>query len=449
MSPRRLATALLTLWALASWLSEGALQGVADFSLLVCGVLAARGLLSLGPDARRPVLLALALAGWQAVSPLVARLNGMSGFPPSGLWLHCLDTAALAGAALLGSAVVRWTPVEAAFLVGGVLSLLLSSVQHQMRWAFPVPSFLRLPVDRVREAFGDEERFAAGGFFFHRLRLAHASVAALGPALAAAVRSVPRRRRLLAAALCIACLVCIVLTYARAAFLTAALLVAVAGVGLARGWGRRLLILGLTLLAVLALASPGWRARLEEANGNFVGGERAVARVAGWDLIRQHPVLGVGFGNYRRAALDRAPTTGITDQLSRDAHAIALTVWAETGLVGLSLWVSLHAALALAFYRRARAGNWAGLGALLSWVGYQVLGLAHYLPFHPSVSLGFAFVWGLGLVHPGGGSPNPMARTAAMDTTAWKRGSCSSESTPRSTTEPRAAAACGEVPPAA
>jgi O-antigen ligase len=414
----QLATALLTLWALAFWLSEGLLQGVADLSLLVCGVFAARGLLSLGPDARRPALLALALAGWQALSPLLARLNGMSGFPPSGLWLHCLDTAALVAAALLGSTVARWAPVEVTFLTGGFLSLLLSFVQHQMRWAFPVPSFLRLPVDRVREAFGGEEHFAAGGFFFHRLRLAHASVAALGPALAAAVRSDSTRRRLLAAALCLACLVSIVLAYARGALLTAALLVAVAAIGLARGRGRRLLIYGLALLAILALASPGWRARLEGANGNFVGGERALARLAGWDLIGQHPLLGVGFGNYRAAALDRAPRTGITDQLSRDAHAIALTVWAETGLVGLSLWVSLHAALALAFYRRARAGNWAGLGALLSWVGYQVLGLAHYLPFHPSVSLGFAFVWGVGLVHPGGGSPNPMARTAAIDTTA-------------------------------
>jgi hypothetical protein len=414
----RLATVLLTLWALAFWLSEGLLQGVADISLLVCAVLAVRRLLPLPGDARRPVLLALALAGWQALSPLVARLNGMAGFPPSGLWLHCFDTAALAAAALLGCAAARWTPVEATFLAGGFLSLLLSVVQHQMRWAFPVPAFLRLPVDRVHETFGGEEHFAAGGFFFHRLRLAHASVAALGPGLAAALWSVRPRERLMAAALCVVCLAGIVLAYARAALLTAALLVAAAGIGVARGWARRLLIYGVAVLAILALLSPGWRVRLEEASGNIVGGERSAARLAGWDLIRQHPVVGVGFGNFRRAALDRAPITGITDQLSRDAHAIAPTVWAETGAVGLGLWVSLHAALVLAFYRRARAGNWAALGALLSWAGYQVLGLAHYLPFHPSISLGFALVWGVGLVHPGEGSPSPMARTAAIDTTA-------------------------------
>jgi len=153
------------------------------------------------------------------------------------------------------------------------------------------------------------------------------------------------------------------------------------------------------LLGVAALVSPGWHARLGAATENFVGGERALARGAGWDLVHQHPWLGVGFGNYRTAALARAGATGITDQLSRDAHSIALTVWAETGLPGLALWVLLHAALLRALLQRAREGNTVALGAALSWIGYQTLGIAHYLPFHPSVSLGFALVWGVGLVH--------------------------------------------------
>ena len=79
-------------------------------------------------------------------------------------------------------------------------------------------------------------------------------------------------------------------------------------------------------------------------------------------------------------------------------------MWAETGVVGLLLYLVLHASLVVALLRRARAGHWAAGGALLSWVGFQVLGLAHFLPFHPSVALAFAFVWGVGLVHPGLGS---------------------------------------------
>jgi O-antigen ligase len=395
----RVATVLVAAWAAAFWLAEGLLQAVADLSLVASAVLVLRGA-SLPSGARLPARAALALAGWQAVSPLVARALGAPGLPPAALWLHCLDTAALAAAAALGAQVVRWTWPAALFLAGGLLSLALSAVQNRVPWSIPVPAVLRLPVDRVHETFGGEERYAAGGFFFHRLRLAHTSVAALGPALATALRPAPARIRALAAALAVACVGCIVLSYARAALLTALLLVALAGVVVTRSARVRTAVGALVLvLGLAALVSPGWHARLGAATENFVGGERALARGAGWDLVHEHPWLGVGFGNYRAAALGRASVTGITDQLSRDAHSIALTVWAETGLPGLGLWVLLHVALLRALLHRAREGNTVALGAALSWIGYQTLGIAHYLPFHPSVALGFALVFGVGLVH--------------------------------------------------
>jgi len=399
VSAARVATVLVAAWAAAFWLAEGLLQAVADVSLIASAVLVLCGA-SLPAGARLPVRAALGLAGWQAVSPLVARAVWAPGLPPAALWLHCLDTAALAAAALLGAQVVRWTWPAALLVAGGLLSLALSSVQHLVRWSIPVPGVLRVPVDRVHEAFGGEDRYAAGGFFFHRLRLAHASIAALGPAVAIALRPAGPRVRALAAALGVACVGCIVLAYARAALLTALLLVVLAAVVVTRSARVRTAVGVLVLLlGVAALVSPGWHARLGAATENFVGGERALARGAGWDLVHQHPWLGVGFGNYRTAALARAGATGITDQLSRDAHSIALTVWAETGLPGLALWVLLHAALLRALLQRAREGNTVALGAALSWIGYQTLGIAHYLPFHPSVSLGFALVWGVGLVH--------------------------------------------------
>jgi len=410
VSPARLATALLAAWSAAFWLSEGLLQAVADAALVVSAALVLRGA-SLPREARVPARSALGLAGWQAISPLVARALGAPGLPPAALWLHCLDTAALAAAALLGAQVVRWAWPEALFVAGGLLSLGLSTVQHLVRWSIPIPAVLRVPVDRVHETFGGEDRYAAGGFFFHRLRLAHAAVAALGPALAAALRPAAGRRRVLAAALAVACICCTVLAYARAALLTALLLALVAGVAVTRSARVRSLVLAVLLaVAAAAVVSPGWHVRLAAATENFVGGERALARAAGWDLVLRHPWLGVGFGNYRQAALARQGVTGITDMLSRDAHSIALTVWAETGLPGLALWVVLHATLALALLRRARGGSTVALGAALSWLGYHTLGVAHHLPFHPSVALGFALVWGVGLVHPG---PGPRAQSSA------------------------------------
>jgi O-antigen ligase len=396
------ATVLVAAWAAAFWLSEGLLQAVADVSLVASAVLVLRGA-SLPPRALPPVCTALTLAAWQAVSPLLARALWAPGLPPAALWLHCLDTAALTAAALLGAQVVRWTWPAVLLVAGGLLSLALSAVQHLVRWSIPIPRVLRLPVARVHETFGGEDLYAAGGFFFHRLRLAHASVAALGPAVATALRPAATRIRALGAALAVACIGCIVLAYARAALLTALLLVGLAGVVVTRSARVRTAVGALLLvLGVAALMSPGWHARLGAATENFVGGERALARGAGWDLVHQHPWLGVGFGNYRAAALARASVTGITDQLSRDAHSIALTVWAETGVPGLLLWVLLHAALLRALLQRAREGNTVALGAALSWIGYQTLGIAHYLPFHPSVALGFALIWGVGLVHPGG-----------------------------------------------
>ena len=401
MSPQRIATLLLAAWAGAFWLSEGLLQAVADAGLLVSAVLMARGA-RLPAQARLPVAAALALAGWQAFSPLMVRALGGPGLPPAALWLHCLDTAALAAAALLGAQVARWSWPGALFVGGGLASLGLSAVQHLVRWSIPIPAFLRVPVDRVHETFGGEVRYAAGGFFFHRLRLAHASIAAFGPALAAALRAPGSRRRALAAALALACIGCIVLAYARAALLTALLLALVAGVAVARRGRTRAVVLAvLVAVGAVAIASPGWRARFAAATENFQGGERALARAAGWDLVHQHPWLGVGFGNYRQAALGRQGVTGITDQLSRDAHSIGLTVWAETGIVGLLLWVALHATLLIALLRRARAGKVIALGGALSWLGYHTLGIAHFLPFHPSVSLDFALVWGVALVYPG------------------------------------------------
>ncbi|HZX40609.1 MAG TPA: hypothetical protein VFE93_02145, partial [Myxococcaceae bacterium] len=71
MTPARMATALLAAWALAFWLAEGLLQGVADLALVASVLLVLRGA-SLPREAQLPAAAALGLATWQALSPLVA-----------------------------------------------------------------------------------------------------------------------------------------------------------------------------------------------------------------------------------------------------------------------------------------------------------------------------------------------------------------------------------------
>jgi hypothetical protein len=194
----RVATVLVAAWAAAFWLAEGLLQAVADVSLVASAVLVLRERRS-PSEARLPGAARVALAGWQAVSPLIARALWAPGLPPAALWLHCLDTAALAAAAALGAQVVRWTWPAALFLAGGLLSFALSAVQHLVRWSIPVPAVLACPsTGSTRRSAGGSLR--RGGFFFHRCGWRTARVAALGPAVATALRPAPARIRALAAA---------------------------------------------------------------------------------------------------------------------------------------------------------------------------------------------------------------------------------------------------------
>jgi len=398
-----LATALLAAWALGTAASEGLMQVAADATVLLALGLVLLRRAPLPAELQWPLRAGAALALYQALSPLCVHLGGVQDWPSPGRWLQCLDTAAAPAVAVAAAVGVRWAAVEVAAVAGWTGSVALGLVQHLTRWEMPLPSLLRLPVGRVHEVFAPEgqPRFAAGGFFFHRLRFAHGAVALLGPSLAASLQAATPKRRGLGMWLALLCALAVYLSFARAALGAVALLGAVAGVGLSRGWTRRAGMAGLVALLVAVALAPGWRLRLADASENLMDGERAVARAAGWDLVRSHPVLGVGFGNYHPAALARAADTGLPPQLARDAHALWLTVWAETGAVGLLLWLAWQLLLARALWQRARAGAWPAAGALLSWVAFQALALVHYLPFHSSAHLTFALVWGVGLVHPG------------------------------------------------
>ena len=96
-----------------------------------------------------------------------------------------------------------------------------------------------------------------------------------------------------------------------------------------------------------------------------------------------------------------------TRLITLDAHNILLTVFAETGLVGLVLFALLHLSLFTALFRRHREGHLAATAALLAFVGFHCLGVVHYLPFHTGVFLAFTLIWSLGL------SPHSPARASS------------------------------------
>jgi O-antigen ligase len=195
-------------------------------------------------------------------------------------------------------------------------------------------------------------------------------------------------------------------SYARAALAIAVLLTAIAVLALGKGVGRAGAAIVLVVAGLAVLSSPEWRSRMARAERNLFGGEdRRLSMEVGWELAKRHPILGVGFGNYQEAAWATRRTTSVTPLLSIDAHNLWLTAWVETGLVGLLLTCAYHALLFRALLRRFRDGSWIAAGALLSFAGFHLLSLVHYLQHHTGVYLTFALAWGLGLT--------PVARTAS------------------------------------
>ena len=393
-----LAPAALVLWAAGTVLAEALAQAGA-YALLVVALLRWRRD-GVPGGVRRFATAAIALAAWQAISPAVSLWAGSApGWPRSGRYGQFFDTLAPALAGL-AAADVPWVALASVVAIGWALSVALGLYQHFVRWPFDQPSWFRTPVDRVRESFSvsGPPRYGAGGFFFHRLRFAHGAVATLGPTLAVALRT--RRAAIAAAAIALtaALLTATYISYARAALVVAVSIAVAAVLALGRGLWRAGAAIVVVVGALAVLSSPEWRSRMVRAQQNLLSGaERRLSMEVGWELVKAHPLVGVGFGNYQEAAWATRRTTSVTPMLSIDAHNLWLTAWVETGVIGLLLTAAYHALLLQALVRRLRDGSWIAAGALLSFGGFHLLSLVHYLQHHTGVYLSFALAWGLGL----------------------------------------------------
>lgn len=95
------------------------------------------------------------------------------------------------------------------------------------------------------------------------------------------------------------------------------------------------------------------------AEDTAVGGRLSEA-IASAAMFRDHPVLGVGIGNYRYRYLDYAADIGIDRRgEERDAHSRHLEVAAEAGILGVVVWSALllSCAVLCAWSLRRRRGD--------------------------------------------------------------------------------------------
>jgi O-antigen ligase len=235
---------------------------------------------------------------------------------------------------------------------------------------------------RVRPRVDGVEGYAVVGFFRNYVTFAHAMLVPLGWAVAFALRG--WRSAGLAAGLLV---IAILFSTARAVWTAIAAMAVLVPL---LGWRRhawRAVAGGVVVAGLAIAASPGLR---EQAAPIFTLDAANTARLAIYranlDIVRDHPVFGLGFGRYKTAAqpyYDRHPEA---DRRSH-AHSNFLQMAAEAGLVGL-LAFTLLLATALRFGWQAMMQSmavapdgdaWAtAAGAWLALVGLIVAGINQY-----------------------------------------------------------------------
>ncbi|HWF49004.1 MAG TPA: O-antigen ligase family protein [Solirubrobacteraceae bacterium] len=163
------------------------------------------------------------------------------------------------------------------------------------------------------------------------------------------IRTLPSRIRVLALAAVLIMLVGLIDTVSRSGMvgLGAAL---VAGIVFA-GRGRRFVFVAVSAAIALSVvayyvsvASPAARARITTVQG---GSGRTDIWTVGWRMVKAHPINGIGVGNFPDTTIDYLLQPGSLDSSlfivdkPQVAHNIYLEVLAETGVVGLVLFLSI------------------------------------------------------------------------------------------------------------
>jgi len=214
-------------------------------------------------------------------------------------------------------------------------------------------------------------------------------------ALALAWHGRSRRGRLAAAGAAGLLVAGTVLTYSRGGALALAAVVGLAWLG--RGVRAREVAAGLAVLAVALVALPeGFTRRLTTLEQITVGEEaalhpdssfekRRLVTLAAWEMFQDHPVIGVGAGNYTTRFGPYADRVGSGAREYEEPfgasypHNLYLEIGAEAGLVGLALF-GAAVAVALAYLEGARRRlAAAGLGLEATVAGATLIAIAGYL----------------------------------------------------------------------
>lgn len=256
--------------------------------------------------------------------------------------------------AILALAVARlpWSAAGFRVLYGAVtaMALVLAAVgfyQYQTRDIFQNPKVINsnayAQFFRVNSVFWDPSVY--GRFL----------VVAIVPSLVLLVHGRVRRLAPLVSAVIVVIWLGLLISFSQSSF--AALIVAVVGAAVV-AWRWRALIAvaaAVAVLAGIAVSAPALRHSIQHHTSsglNSATSGRAGLVANGIRIAKAHPVAGVGVGGFKRAYADRVKLKG-KEPKTAASHTTPVTVAAETGLVGLALYVALLAALLAQAFRRA------------------------------------------------------------------------------------------------
>jgi hypothetical protein len=137
-------------------------------------------------------------------------------------------------------------------------------------------------------------------------------------------------------------------SFSQSSFVALIAALVVAGVAVWRRAGLLLVVAGIVALALAVVLSPAVRHRTSLSH---VTSGRSTLVSKGLRLAVHHPVAGVGVGGFKRAYADLAHLKG-KEPKAAASHTTPVTVAAETGVLGILLFLWLvAAALRVAFAR--------------------------------------------------------------------------------------------------
>lgn len=276
-----------------------------------------------------------------------------------------------------------------------------------------------------RELLGDDRSsFRISGPGLGPNGLAHILTFAIPLALDRSLGETRWRLRVVAAGITVLLVVATMFTYSRNGFLTMMLL-GVLITAYRRVPIKRALGIGAVAVVALAMFAPGaYTERLDTLTrlGSDLGTtqSRSVGRtseyVAGVQMYVDHPVLGVGLGNYPSRYLEYSEQIGLdTRREDRAPHSLYLQFASELGAIGLA-WLGIVIAVAIVGLRRSRRAaaehgdraSAATLGAIeIAFIGFLAFSLFRHIALHRYFFIPIA----LALAAPGALRPRPATRS--------------------------------------